>query len=168
MRKILFLLICLGLAAPQAFAESMILKTGRQLDGTIVDSNERIVTIRVDGVNHSYRLDEIKYFGDTVRPDRSIIQFSAPITEPVIHTAVVEAPAPEAVEAPAEAAPEVIAEAAPEVIAETPPAPVAETVPAVEEIAVSAPEAAPAEVVSAEPTPEAPASTETAATTEAE
>lgn len=79
-RNLLIAALCTLIAQP-VFAEFMVLKTGRVFEGKLVGKTDEYVTLDVNGANHTYKTEEISYFGPMRPPS---LAFSRPSTSSII------------------------------------------------------------------------------------
>lgn len=59
-KKFLFLFLAFLLSSSFAFAETIVLKTGKTIEGKILEQNESSINVDIEGVTLTYYLDEIQ------------------------------------------------------------------------------------------------------------
>jgi hypothetical protein len=119
MKKIFFLLLASALAFSAAYADTIILKTGQQVEARIVDRNPSSVKVDLDGTELTYYLDEVQSING--EPVSVSIQPIEPAQyEPVYSPPVAEEPPPAPFVDNYNTAPAAVEEPAPVPIVEDP------------------------------------------------
>ena len=99
-KKIIFLFIGFIFVTVSAFADVIILKSGRQLEGKILERNSESVKVDFYGVGITYFLDDIAQInGEKINP---VSAEPAASKEPTVPSVELKAPSPESTVPPAE------------------------------------------------------------------
>jgi len=78
-KSVLFFCVCACLIAVNAFADTVVLKTGQKIEGTILERGNETIKIRFEGVDLSYVLSEVDFInGEKIKPASSVVDLQAP------------------------------------------------------------------------------------------